>query len=309
MEEKSIQPHDWFFKQVFSKPKNVKDFLDIFVPDLSQKIQPNSLELVPTEKFSDKQKKHILDLLFKCKLKDKEAYIRLVFEHKSYVDKKLPLQLMQYNTTLWEAALREKDYYPPIINIVFYHGQGKWNIPTTVPDIEDKDLDKYIQKLNYVLVDLNKVEDENLKGYFKRNFELISQMLIMKYIYEDWDKLKFILKEITVECTEDCLYIIFDYIVYVKKDYKKVEEVIKEISGGNEKMMSFTEKLKMESRLENLRENIIDLMEVRFGFVDEVIVEKINQLNNIETLKQIFRMVAKSQSFDEVKEKLKEIFP
>jgi predicted transposase/invertase (TIGR01784 family) len=162
--KESIQPHDWFFKQVFSNSKNVQDFLSIFLPDLSQKIQLNSLEIVPSEKFSNNQKKHFLDLLYKCKLKDKEAYIRLIFEHKSYVDKKLPFQLMQYNAVIWEEALKEKDYYPPIINIAFYHGQTKWNFPTTIPDIEDEELDKYIQKLNYILIDLNKIEDENLKG-------------------------------------------------------------------------------------------------------------------------------------------------
>ena len=313
MENKeSIQPHDWFFKQVFSNSKNVQDFLSIFLPDLSQKIQLSSLELVPSEKFSNNQKKHFLDLLYKCKLNDKEAYIRLIFEHKSYVDKKLPLQLMQYNAVIWEEALKEKDYYPPIINIVFYHGQTKWNFPTTIPDIEDEELDKYIQKLNYILIDLNKIEDENLKRYLKKNVDLIMEILIMKHIHDRLERIKTLLKDVIDECSEDCFVIILNYLVLVKKDYEKVKEVFKEITGGEEKMMLFTEKLKMEARMEgkiegkieSLRENIIDLIDVKFGVVDKSIVEKVNQIDNIETLKQILRLVGKSQSLDEVKEKL-----
>jgi ferritin len=74
------------------------------------------------------------------------------------------------------------------------------------------------------------------------------------------------------------------------------------------KMMLFTEKLKMEEKIEgkieNLRENIIDLIDVKFGVVDKSIAEKVNQIDNIETLKQILRIVGKSQSLDEVKEML-----
>jgi len=73
-------------------------------------------------------------------------------------------------------------------------------------------------------------------------------------------------------------------------------------------MMLFTEKLKMEGKMEgkieSLRENIIDLIDVKFGVVDKSIAEKVNQIDNIETLKQILRLVGKSQSLDEVKEKL-----
>jgi len=81
-------------------------------------------------------------------------------------------------------------------------------------------------------------------------------------------------------------------------------------------MMLFTEKLKMEAKMEgkmegkiegkieSLRENIIDLIDVKFGVVDKSIAEKVNQIDNIETLKQILRLVGKSQSLYEVKEKL-----
>ncbi len=69
-------------------------------------------------------------------------------------------------------------------------------------------------------------------------------------------------------------------------------------------MMLLTEKLKMEGKIESLRENIIDLIDVKFGVVDKSIAEKVNQIDNIETLKQILRLVGKSQSLYEVKEKL-----
>jgi len=72
--------------------------------------------------------------------------------------------------------------------------------------------------------------------------------------------------------------------------------------------MLFTEKLKMEARMEGKIEGknrkLIYLIDVKFGAVDKSIEEKVNQIDNIETLKQILRLVGKSQSLDELKEKL-----
>jgi hypothetical protein len=72
-------------------------------------------------------------------------------------------------------------------------------------------------------------------------------------------------------------------------------------------MMTLTEKWKLDGKSENLRENIIDLMDVRFGAVDETIVEKINKTNNIDTLRRILRLVGRSQSLDEVVKKLESL--
>jgi len=46
MKKENLQPHDWFFKIVFSNPKSVKTLLDIFLPKLSKKIGIDSLKLV-----------------------------------------------------------------------------------------------------------------------------------------------------------------------------------------------------------------------------------------------------------------------
>ncbi|HBT99433.1 MAG TPA: hypothetical protein DEA57_08210 [Sulfurihydrogenibium sp.] len=72
-------------------------------------------------------------------------------------------------------------------------------------------------------------------------------------------------------------------------------------------MMTLTEKWKLDGKLETLRENIINLMDVRFGAVDETIVEKINKTNNIDTLRQILRLIGRSQSLDEVVKKLESL--
>ena len=134
-----LQPHDQFFKQIFSEPKRVKSLLDIFYPELSQKIDLESIRLLNSEKYSQKVGKSLLDLLYECKIENEKSFIRIIFEHKSYIDKNLPSQLLYYNGVLWE----EIEEYPPIINIVLYHGKRKWNIPTTLPKTNSEIIERF----------------------------------------------------------------------------------------------------------------------------------------------------------------------
>ncbi len=156
-----LQPHDQFFKQIFSEPKRVKSLLDIFYPELSQKIDFESIRLLNSEKYSQKIGKSLFDLLYECKIENEKSFLRIIFEHKSYIDKNLPSQLLYYNGVLWEET-GEYEEYPPIINIVLYHGKRKWNIPTTLPKTDSEIIERFTNKLNYHLIDLSKVADEEL---------------------------------------------------------------------------------------------------------------------------------------------------
>jgi predicted transposase/invertase (TIGR01784 family) len=308
MEDKSLQPHDWFFKQMFSNPKSLQTVLDLFIPTLASKLDPFSITLVNTEKFSKKSKKFMLDLLFSCKINNEDTFIRFVFEHKSYVDKTLPVQLLYYNAVIWEEAIK-KEYYPPIINIVFYHGEREWNIPTNLPTVKDKDLQEYTQKLNYILIDLNKIPDEELKNRISKNMDVILAMLVMKRIFDDIQNLRPIL-ELIIKHKSDSLFIILDYIVLVKKDAEKVEKILKEISGGDEKLMTLTEKWKMEGwmkgklegRLEAQRKDIFKLIQLRFGNIPESLESFINKCEDTDKLDEIFTKVALAKSVEELRD-------
>jgi conserved hypothetical protein (putative transposase or invertase) len=315
-----IQPHDSFFKQIFSNPKRVKLLLDIFAKDVSKSI--HSISLVNTEKFSSKSQKFMLDLLFSCKVKGQDAYIRIVLEHKSYLDKELPIQLLYYNAAIWEEAIKEKDYYPPIINIVFYHGKGEWNIPTSLPVLEDQNLEKYVSKLNYILIDLNKVSDDELINEAYIDFCFTSAVIAMKHVHENIEKIKAVFRPLVeyVQIHEDeegyhCLFFSFNYISYVKGDTKGAENALKELIGGDEKAMTLIEKWimegkqkglqeglekgKQEGRQEGLQEGLIKAKKddvksailIKFGVIPKELEEKIENTDDIKILDEMFKKV------------------
>jgi len=312
-----IQPHDTFFKQIFSDPKRVKLLLDIFAEDIAQDI--HSITPINTEILSPKSQKFMLDLLFSCKVEDQDAYIRVVLEHKSYLDKELPIQLSYYNSAIWEEAIKEKEYYPPIINIVFYHGKGEWNIPTSLPVVKNIKLEKYTSKLNYILIDLNRVSDEDIIS--KAHKDLCTQwaMLAMKHIFDsikDFIKVfeliaDYIKTHDYIETTH-CIFLTLDYIVYVKDSAEEVENILKELTGGDEKVMTLTEKWKMEGKQEGLQEglqkglikakkdDIKSAVLIKFGLLPKDFEEKIENTDDIQALNDIFKKVILATKIEEI---------
>jgi len=312
-----IQPHDTFFKQIFSDPKRVKILLDIFAEDIAQDI--HSITPINTEILSSKSQKFMVDLLFSCKVEDQDAYIRVVLEHKSYLDKELPIQLSYYNSAIWEEAIKEKEYYPPIINIVFYHGKGEWNMPTSLPVVKNIKLEKYTSKLNYILIDLNRVSDEDIIS--KTHQDLCTQwaLLAMKHIF---DSIKDFIKVLELIAdyikthdyieTTNCIFIVLDYIVYVKDSAEEVKNILKELTGGDEKVMTLTEKWKMEGKQEGLQEglqkglikakkdDIKSAVLIKFGLLPKELEEKIENTNDIQILDDMFKKVILAVKIEEI---------
>jgi hypothetical protein len=308
-----IQPHDTFFKQIFSDPKRVKILLDIFAEDIAQDI--HSITPVNTEKFSSKSQKFMLDLLFSCKVEDQDAYIRIVLEHKSYLDKELPTQLLYYNAAIWEEAIKEKEYYPPIINIVFYHGKGEWNIPTSLPIVKNTKLEKYTSKLNYILIDLNQISDEDIIS--KTHKDLCAQwaMLAMKHIFDSIESFIKVFELIAdyIKSHEHiekshCIFLTLDYIVSVKDNAEEVENILKELTGGDEKVMTLTEKWMMEGLQKGLQEgslktkkdDIKSVILIKFGVLPKELEEKIEGTDDIQILDDMLKRVALASKIEEI---------
>ncbi|WP_299227809.1 Rpn family recombination-promoting nuclease/putative transposase [Sulfurihydrogenibium sp.] len=309
MKKEDLQLHDWFFKIVFSNPKSVKTLIDIFLPKLSKKIEIDSLKLVNTEKLSKRKKKFMLDLLYSFKIKNNDAFLRLVFEHKSYVDQNLPIQLKYYEAVLWEESLKENKKYPPIINIVLYHGKENWNIPTKLPENLDRTLEELTSNLNYTLIDLSKIDDGKLISY--EEYCTVLSLLTMKYIFQNEENLDIIFKRLALYKDSECIYLILDYIVAVKEDTEKIERMLKETFGGEKEMMTLTGKWKMEGKMEGIKEGIkeslIDLIETKFGDKGSKFVDIINKVEEVDKLKQLLKVVALATNIEEVEEKIREL--
>lgn len=121
------KPHNNFFTFVFSQKDLVEDFLTQLTAEIAAEIDINSLELDTTTYVNKALEELYSDIVYTAKTKnDKSVKIALLFEHKSYPEKYPRLQLMEYMLGIWRQNQQDKVDLIPIIPILFYHGERKW---------------------------------------------------------------------------------------------------------------------------------------------------------------------------------------
>ena len=194
--------HDKFFKELFSQRENVKDFLKGALPaGIVKEINFDKIKLENTEYIDKEYKSDFSDLVVKTKLKNKKAAdIYILFEHKSYRDRKVILQLLSYMLKMWKQDMDNKHDLRIIIPLVFYHGRKKWDIPLCFKDNFEcsESLKEYLLDYRYILFDTNAFEIGNEIGNesdkrFIENVNLLTGIVLMKNVYyNNYSNLRYI---------------------------------------------------------------------------------------------------------------------
>lgn len=163
-------PHDKFFRDSFSRLNIARGFLEEYLPpDVHDELQLDTLELQSDSFVDDELQTHQTDILYSARQQSGEtAFVYLLFEHKSYVDSDISLQLLRYLVRIWTRQRQNGEALRPIIPIVIYHGERSWNVATDFsaqfdPPIPDA-LKPYMPQFNYLLRDFSHRSDLDLRG-------------------------------------------------------------------------------------------------------------------------------------------------
>ncbi|NLV17084.1 MAG: Rpn family recombination-promoting nuclease/putative transposase [Syntrophomonadaceae bacterium] len=267
------RPHDKFFKEIFGKPEVMKDFLQNYLPaEILAIIDIKNLTLENNSFIDEELSENYSDLLFKTGINQKESYIYLLFEHKSYLSQYTSLQLLKYMIKIWDSkAGKEKNSkLPLIIPLVIYHGREKWQIDANfikiIEGIEDlpSGINKYIPDYEYVLYDLTTYEAEKLKG----NIILTETIKIMQAIFhQDINKFKEVLAAALLnlenqDWAEEYERYFFTYIIYILNarpdlELEDIYEVSQNVSPERSgKIMTLAEKLYNEGMEKGMEKGI-----------------------------------------------------
>jgi predicted transposase YdaD len=183
-----------------------RDFTKNYLPpEVVKLLDLDTLDISKDSFIDSELKRHFSDLLYKVSFRDKngnqqQAYIYLLFDHKSYVDKWVGLQLFDYMSKIWDLSFKQQEtvrkeqrqddepvdawYLPPIFPLVVYHGERRWTASTEFIDLF-KDLPDalrpYMPNYRYFLYDLSDYSDDEITD------AVILQvgMLLLKYIYSE----------------------------------------------------------------------------------------------------------------------------
>ena len=269
--KKLNNPHDKFLKETLSRKENAVGFIQNYLPqEIVAMIDLDNIKIEKDSYITKNLQEYFTDLLYKVIIKGEESYIYVLFEHKSYPDKLIGLQLLEYLIQCWRAKAKQKQALPLVIPLVIYHGKTNWNIGLRFSEIIepiDNSLRKYIPDFEYILYDLSKYSDDEIVG----TEELKVMLNLMKYIYSEnlLDKLREIFKILShiSDTNLDYISTITIYLmstteIEIKELAKIMTETISE--KGGEIAMTTAQKIKKEGineginlgRMEGLKEGL-----------------------------------------------------
>lgn len=154
--------HDNSYKLLFSEPSMVRDLLLGYVrEDWVERLDFNSLEKVSGSYVSDDLKDREDDIIWRVRWGDEWLYVYLLLEFQSTIDPFMAVRVMAYEALLYQDLIRQKALcrngnLPPILPIVLYNGERRWNAACDVAElVEDVPggLSRFRPSLTYLLLD------------------------------------------------------------------------------------------------------------------------------------------------------------
>ncbi len=341
MEEKRVfNPHDAFFKEVFSRREMARDFLKHYLPEeVAALLDLDTLTVARGSFVDEALRQHYSDVLYRVRLRDgNEGYVAVLFEHKSYADRWVALQVLRYMVRIWEQQRKQDVALTPVIPVVVYHGVTRWSVPQDFGSLIaglDEALRPYFPDYRYHLCDLSEYSDEEIVG----TAHLQMALLLMKYALsgELWERLPEILRLFEEvwrgERPTALMYFeaVLRYVSGVTGDIEgeELREVIKEaFSEGGEAMETILERWErqgfqkgmqqgmqqglqqgMQQGLQQgtqrgIRQGLLEAIELglnlRFGVVGLGILPQVRKIEDVDRLRAIKQALLSAENVDEL---------
>ncbi|WP_119343832.1 Rpn family recombination-promoting nuclease/putative transposase [Facilibium subflavum] len=162
-------PHDAFFKaNMADKKRAIKALKQHFSPELVALIDFKTIKSRSTEFIQHNLHKVISDVLYSCKIKDKDAYLYVIWEHQSTSDALMAFRMLTYVTQIMQHHLQQGyKKLPLVLPAVIYHGKkSPYPYSTSIFDcFEDKTLAAEYAFRSFELIDLTVMSDDDLAKF------------------------------------------------------------------------------------------------------------------------------------------------
>jgi len=269
-----INPHDKLFREVYSDRDNARSFLINHLPGkVLDMVEMSTLEISKDSFIEKDLADYYSDILYRVMLRDGSAgFIYLLFEHKSYHDRYVHLQLLEYMVKIWRLYIKQHEgkgknpKLPIVIPLLICHGRKEWPEDTvrltSLLSGPVEELAGYIPDFGFELYDLLRFSDDEIKGTIMSRVML----LLFKYIFKSELRHKlpeiFFLFQTLMEKETGLQYLetVIRYLASVLDENELSLKEIKEMAeqaiskDTGEYIMTLAEKLRKEGKLEGLRE-------------------------------------------------------
>ncbi len=320
-------PHDHFFRETFSRRDVAVDFVRHYLPsDVVAQLDIGALHIVKDSFIDSDLREHFSDLLYRTHLRDgQDAYVYVLFEHKSYPEPLVAFQLLRYMVRIWEQALKQTKatHLPPVVPVLVYHGSDVWRIDTRFQGLfaDHPALAAYIPDFQYQLCDLSAYSDEEIAG----EALLKVTLLILKHVFDGelGQRLPDILSLLSdlTQATSGLEYleVVLRYLT-VATDHLSSEDLYRAVddafspTGGA--LMTTIAQQWIEQGVEQgieqgivqtARESVLDILQVRFGTIPSDVAETITTIDDALRLKVLRKQAVTVHSLAEFAQVLERI--
>ncbi len=314
----SHNPHDRLARKVFGTPHSAADLFKHYAgAEVRKTIRWSKLKRLPKHEFGKLLDEHINDGAFTAPLTDGSlnANALILFEHKSYSDPSLPLQVGTYLfltwTTMWNEAgrpdLRKHPLPAPVI-VLLHHGPkpykplGMQDIVASVPGLK-----RFIPQFDIAVIDLTQIDFADLKGepLTRATLEALKRASDKTLTTDLVSVLEHFRGLPNTKRLQDWLLDILYYADCVQKLTKdiitKAVNTVFDKKGGDKMATTLFEELKTEGKAES----VITVLEARFGTVPKSVGDAVHDYTNPAKLDALTRLAATCASIDEFKRGLK----
>lgn len=284
------QPHDGLFRAVLGLPEHASSELrSVLSPELAARIDLDRLEPIPGT-FVDKNlaRRHT-DVLFRTRIDAREAYLYVLLEHQRTPDSLMAFRMLAYQMRIWKRHLAEAEgggspplqSLPPIIPVVVYQGPRTWTAPTDLGDLLDIDhematlLGELLPHVHYLLDDLTKVDDEDLRTRPLTPATKLA-LLFLKKVPGDRDIVTWMhrwlaeLQAVAASSHAEELAVLLTYAVIVSSTpHEAIQEFAARLGPDAEEIVMTTgQDLIARGRAEGQVVMLLEQLEARFGPLD-----------------------------------------
>jgi len=310
-------PHDRFFRESFGRIHIARNYLEEYLPEpVLGLLDLDTLTLQEGSFIDEEMREHQTDLLYQVQLNDgSTATIYLLFEHKSFPDVLVALQLLRYMVSQWQQQVKEKVPLTPIIPLVVYHGERAWHIATEFSALLDvpEALQQYQPNFRYHLSDFSHLSDETIRGeIWLRVILSVLRAILNPRLPQELDdlvRLMFRLKDqrTGLEYIRTIMYYMSDATERVKRE--DIEQALLRQGAEGERLMTtiaqeyiqegIQQGIKQgleQGRIQNLQDNILDLLDIRLGLVSQEVEEKVTAVTDTTILRQLHREAATAET-------------
>ncbi|HWB74069.1 MAG TPA: Rpn family recombination-promoting nuclease/putative transposase [Nannocystaceae bacterium] len=307
------RPHDALFRSAFEDPLHASAEARLVLPRaLAGAIDWRTTRLESgsfiDEALADSQS----DLLFSAAIGRRRVLIYLLLEHQSTVDRNMPLRMLSYMVRIWQRYQKEKRRrsLPAIIPLVVVHAGSRRAGPTRMHELviprPDRvvGLPELVPSFRIIVDDISAATDAQLRARALAAFpKLVLWLLresrrrgkLLRGLPQWADAFHAVA---TAPGGIVAMHRVLRYLDFVlgEQRFERARDILRNLSSATENaVVTYTERVQAESRVATQREILLKQLALKFGALDEEIVDRVRSADPTSIEMWLERFVAATQ--------------